>query len=197
MTTAMCSPSFGRQRLLVTARGSAAEIICFEKTRRETWRRVRRLGVVRGYVGKNGVASRKREGDGKTPAGLFLLGTAFGVREKPETRMSYRPVTKDSYWVDDPQSPDYNRWVEAPGGPRYGAERLRDYPDAYAYGVVIEYNTDPVIPGRGSAVFLHCGDKPTSGCVAVGEADLLKILRWLDPAKKPEILIEDAGASRN
>jgi L,D-peptidoglycan transpeptidase YkuD (ErfK/YbiS/YcfS/YnhG family) len=45
---------------------------------------------MRGYVGKNGVASRKREGDGKTPAGLFRLGTAFGVREKPDTRMSYR-----------------------------------------------------------------------------------------------------------
>lgn len=194
MTTAIYHTPFSRQRLLVTARGSSAEIRCLEKTGRGAWRRVKRLGVMRGYVGKNGVTSCKFEGDGKTPAGLFRLGTAFGVREKPETRMSYRPVTKDSFWIDDSRAPDYNRWAEAPGGLRYGAEHLIEYPDEYAYGVVIEYNTDPVIPGRGSAVFLHCGNKPTSGCVAVGEADLLKILQWLDPEKQPEILIEDAEA---
>jgi L,D-peptidoglycan transpeptidase YkuD (ErfK/YbiS/YcfS/YnhG family) len=188
----------GRQRILVSAEDTAAEIRCYKKNTCGAWRFDKRLGVMRGFVGRNGASPDKREGDGKTPAGAYGLGFAFGVREKPATRMFYRRVTPASCWVDDPQSPAYNRWVEVPEGeaPAPGwnsAERLGDYPDEYAYAVVIEYNTENTIPGRGSAVFLHCGSKPTSGCVAVPEADMLRLLGWLDPAKNPVICIEIPG----
>ena len=178
------------QRLFVAASGSAAVLRCLEKTSRGGWTAVGELGDIRGFIAGNGLSGKKREGDGCSPAGLYRLGTAFGVRPRPDTKMPWRPVTPASYWVDDPESPHYNRWVEAPDGlGRFSAEHLIDYPEEYAYAVVIEYNTGAVGPGRGSAIFLHCGLRPTSGCVAVGEADLLRILGWLDPAKRPEILL--------
>jgi L,D-peptidoglycan transpeptidase YkuD (ErfK/YbiS/YcfS/YnhG family) len=136
--------------------------------------------------GQNGINESKKEGDGCTPAGLFRLGHAFGIREKPETKMSYLKVTADSFWWDDAASPHYNTWVEGMIIDGWqSAERLLDYPREYSYGVVIEYNTAERMPGKGSAVFLHCGSKPTSGCVAVPEAALLRILKWLDPEKRP------------
>ncbi|SHH73765.1 L,D-peptidoglycan transpeptidase YkuD, ErfK/YbiS/YcfS/YnhG family [Sporobacter termitidis DSM 10068] len=178
-----------RQRLLVTAHGVSATIRCLEK-RRGFWHFAAEPGALAGFVGRNGVSGDKREGDGRTPTGLYPLGAAFGVREKPDTRMPYRRITPQSYWVDDPLSPYYNTWVEAPGGGDWrGAEHLLDYPDSYAWAVVVEYNMENIIPGKGSAVFLHCGTRPTSGCIAVDEPGLLRILKWLDPALSPEIMI--------
>lgn len=170
----------------------SAELRCFERGGSE-WLPIDTIGSLSGHIGKNGISSSKKEGDGYTPAGLFKLGHAFGIREKPETKMTYRKVTKDSFWVDDPASRFYNMWIE---GRQYAdwssAERLSDYPREYAYAVIIEYNTAERLPGRGSAVFLHCGNSPTSGCIAVPEQALLKILKWLDPGKSPVILIGDS-----
>lgn len=179
------------QRLTVSAYGSAAKIRCLEKSRRGGWKAVKKLGDIKGFVGRNGITDNKIELDGYTPGGLFRLGGAFGIRQKPDTKMPYRQVTQDSWWVDDPKSAYYNQWVEAPCA--YGwssAEHLIDFPDDYAYAVIVEYNTAAVAPGKGSAIFLHCGAHSTSGCIAVKEEDLLNILKWLDPAGNPEILIE-------
>lgn len=177
------------QLLLVTARGTAATLYCYEKTAPFRWR----LSVSRAisaHIGKSGVRSDKTEGDGSTPAGLYSLGPAFGVRNKPETKMPYRVVTQNSYWIDDPESLLYNTWAEGIDDTDWSsAERLSDYPSAYAYAVVIGYNTEERVPGKGSAVFLHCGEAPTSGCVAVSEIDMLQLLQWLDPEKSPKILI--------
>jgi L,D-peptidoglycan transpeptidase YkuD (ErfK/YbiS/YcfS/YnhG family) len=185
-----------RQLLLVTPEDTPADdkssvlISCFEKTRRGVWRPARRLGTAPGFVGKNGVTGTKTEGDGCTPAGLFRLGYAFGIRKKPRTKMVYRQITKDSCWVDDALSPYYNQWAEGINGAGWkSAEHLIDYTENYAYAAVVEYNRENTVPGRGSAIFLHCGDGPTSGCVAVKEADMLKLLRWLNPSKLPGILI--------
>lgn len=181
---------YSAQLVLVSVRLDSAELRCFEKTGSE-WLPVDTIGNLSGYIGINGISAGKSEGDGRTPAGLFRLGHAFGIREQPETKMAYRMITKDSYWVDDSDSRFYNMWFE---GRRYdgwlSAEHLCDYPEQYAYAVVIEYNTAERIPGKGSAVFLHCGCKPTSGCIAVPEPQLLTILKWLDPGKSPVILIK-------
>ncbi|NMA24431.1 MAG: L,D-transpeptidase family protein [Clostridiales bacterium] len=180
---------YSAQLIHVSARLDSAELRCFEKTGNE-WLSVDVIGSLSGHIGKNGISSCKNEGDGRTPAGLFKFGHAFGVREKPETKMIYRKVTKDSFWVDDPASRFYNMWVE---GRQYAdwasAERLSDYPREYAYAVIIEYNIPERLSGKGSAIFLHCGDRPTSGCIAVPEQELLQILKWLDPAKSPLILV--------
>lgn len=93
--------------------------------------------------------------------------------------------------MDDPDSPLYNRWVESGDIKWKSAERLADYPQAYKYAVVINYNMSPTVPGKGSAIFLHCmTGSYTAGCVAVPENDMALILKWLDPAKAPVIIIE-------
>lgn len=141
-------------------------------------------------VGKNGVSRDKTEGDRKTPAGLFSLLFAFGTEEAPECSMEYRQVTENSYWVDDPASEHYNQWVELDGEKDWSsAEHLADYPVQYAYAVAVGYNTGPVIAGKGSAIFLHCGKSYTAGCVSVSREHMLELLQWLDPGADPRILI--------
>ena len=178
------------QLLLVTGRDAGVALFCYEKDAHGIWRFVHELGIVCCHIGRNGVTDNKEEGDGCTPSGFFPLGFAFGCKPKPVTNMHYRPVTEYSYWVDDPASLFYNSWIEKPEHRDWkSAERLSDHPDCYAYAVVIEYNTVSVSPGRGSAIFLHCGRKPTAGCIAVPETAMVNILRWLDPQKSPGILI--------
>ncbi len=144
-------------------------------------------------IGKNGIApvSEKREGDGRTPTGIFKLQRAFGYLPSVQTGLSYTQVTENDFWVDDPDSSQYNQWVK--GTPNTKSfEKLRRDDDLYKYAIVIEYNTDPIVPGKGSAIFLHIwrDDKtPTAGCVALSEENVLKILNWLDSKKAPAIVL--------
>jgi len=141
-------------------------------------------------IGENGFAPQgeKREGDGRTPSGVFPLGTTFGYDPFVETRMPYRQAAPDDIWVDDPGADDYNRWVKEGQTKAASFERMRRDDSLYRYGIVIEYNTAPVLKGHGSAIFFHLWkgrDEATQGCVALSEDDMLRILRWLDPAAKP------------
>jgi L,D-peptidoglycan transpeptidase YkuD (ErfK/YbiS/YcfS/YnhG family) len=105
--------------------------------------------------------------------------------------MPYRQATNDDVWVDDPNSIDYNRWVKKQDTHAASYEMMKRDDNLYKYGIVIEYNTDPVIKGNGSAIFLHIrkGEGiPTAGCVAVSEEDIIKIIGWLDPAAAPLII---------
>ncbi len=150
-------------------------------------------------IGRNGFApyGEKREGDGRTPSGLYRLGTAFGYAESAATKMPYRQSLPDDVWIDDPDAPDYNRWVRQSQTRASSYEKMKRADNLYQYGMVIEYNTDPVIKGYGSAIFLHVWAGPkstTAGCVAVSKDDLLKILNWLDPAAKPAIFINPESA---
>ncbi len=172
------------------ASGLDARLFAFEKRENE-WKKI--MGPIEAVIGRKGFApsGAKREGDGKTPRGVYPLGLAFGYGPKIDSAMPYRRMTPDDIWVDDPASPDYNR-LNRRGETRAGSFEDMVLPDnRYKYGIVIEYNTDPVIPGYGSAIFLHVWKDvktPTSGCIAVSETDILKLLRWLDPAKKPVIV---------
>jgi len=148
--------------------------------------------ALEGSVGERGFAGigEKREGDGKTPSGIFPLGTAFGYDPSVVTKMPYRQATDDDFWVDDVNSEDYNKWVK--GKPNAASwERMKRDDDQYKYGVVIEYNMHPIVKGNGSAIFLHVW-KPgqsTAGCISMSEEMVLKILAWLDPVKKPLIIM--------
>jgi L,D-peptidoglycan transpeptidase YkuD (ErfK/YbiS/YcfS/YnhG family) len=146
-------------------------------------------GRIDGVAGPHGLAPRgeKREGDGRTPSGVFSIKRGFGYFPL-ETKLPYIVLTPDLIWVDDPRSPEYNRLVSLDRVHPASYETMRRKDDLYKYGVVIEYNTDPVVSGLGSAIFLHIwrdSDSPTAGCVAVSEENMLRILRWLDPAKAP------------
>lgn len=132
-------------------------------------------------IGRNGLAppGEKREGDGKTPSGIFPLGPAFGYDDSVKTKMSYRQVKEDDIWVDDSEAADYNRWTKQSATQSTSYEKMKRHDNLYKYGIVIAYNTDPVVRGNGSAIFVHVWkDKgvPTAGCVAVSEENMLRLL---------------------
>jgi L,D-peptidoglycan transpeptidase YkuD (ErfK/YbiS/YcfS/YnhG family) len=188
----------------------------FERaTVHETWRRVGEpISIV---VGKNGfgwgigvVATDdpnlreasdpvKKEGDGKAPAGVFALGTAFGYASQPlpGLKMPYLNLTPSTECVDDISSKHYNRILDhsAVAPDWNSSEHMRDAGEAYRWGIVIDHNgtvtgsnANAPEPGSGSCVFLHIWhshDQGTAGCTAMAQVELETLLTWLDPARKP------------
>lgn len=145
-------------------------------------------------IGKNGFAKpgEKREGDGKTPSGIYPLKMTFGYDESIKTKMPYRQAFVDDLWVDDVNADDYNRWVKKEKTQAKSYEKMKRDDNLYKYGIVIEYNTNPVVKGYGSAIFFHVwgGENiTTEGCVAVSEENIIKILEWLDPKAGPLIIM--------
>ena len=187
-------PSESAQLLLVAGESSQpvfVQIFVLEKWMSE-WTQV--FSPVEAIIGLKGFAEPggKREGDGKTPTGIFPLEFVFGYDETVNTRMPYRQATETDIWVDDAQSDDYNKWVSRTQTRAASFEEMKRKDNLYKYGIVIGYNRQPIIKGNGSAIFLHIradNNIPTSGCVALAEEDLLRIIGWLDPAKTPLILM--------
>jgi L,D-peptidoglycan transpeptidase YkuD (ErfK/YbiS/YcfS/YnhG family) len=136
-------------------------------------------------LGKGGVLALKREGDGASPRGRFLLrrvwlrpGATIGL--KP--RLPWRYTAPHDGWCDDPRHPRYNRPVALP----FPASAERMWRDDHLYDIVIEigWNDRPAIRGRGSAIFMHLarpGYAPTEGCVALSRKHMLMLLPRLSP----------------
>ncbi len=144
-------------------------------------------------IGKNGFAriDEKREGDGKTPSGLFNLGQLFSYQSSVKTTLPFIKTTPDDKWIDDPTSAEYNTYVRGKTSAKSFEHLLLKSAD-YKYCMVIEYNTHPVVKGKGSAIFFHLADNAytaTEGCVAIKEKDMLRILQWFQPGKKRVILM--------
>jgi L,D-peptidoglycan transpeptidase YkuD (ErfK/YbiS/YcfS/YnhG family) len=165
-----------------------------------TWQRVDGCwqpvaGPYTARVGWNGLRASRREGDGTTPIGTFGIGARmYGNAPKPGVRYRYTRLRCGDWWVEDPVSPAYNTFR------RIGCWRRPPFkvttPDmsrdrtAYAYLAVIQFNMNPIVPGRGSGIFLHVQTgKPTNGCVSLPRAQLLSVLRWLSPSASPRIAI--------
>jgi len=169
------------QVVLVDSSGSSAVLRACE---RRAGRWVSVLGRMQGHVGFRGVAppGAKREGDRRTPAGVFTLGQGFGTRRDPVgTWFGWRRATRDDVWVDDPASDYYNTWQQLPANGRWDSAESLYQPFDYAYAQVVDYNTSRT-PGRGSAIFLHVDDgNPTLGCVTVPRGKLLELFRWERP----------------
>jgi L,D-peptidoglycan transpeptidase YkuD (ErfK/YbiS/YcfS/YnhG family) len=142
-------------------------------------------GQARGAIGPGGIAPKQREGDGITPVGRFPIRRVFYRADRtapPVTALPLRALTPADGWCDAPHDPAYNRLVTLPYPA--SAERLwRDDP-LYDILAILGFNDDPVVPGKGSAIFLHLarGDyAPTQGCVALARADLLAALAQARP----------------
>jgi len=135
---------------------------------------------VRCALGRTGVRAEKREGDGATPAGVFPLRSVMYRPDRvapPATNLPVRAIVVDDGWCDDRADPAYNQLIRLPHSARH--ERLWRDDGLYDLLAVIGYNDDPVVPGAGSAIFLHVaapGYGPTEGCVAVAIADLIALL---------------------
>jgi L,D-peptidoglycan transpeptidase YkuD (ErfK/YbiS/YcfS/YnhG family) len=146
-------------------------------------------------VGRNGLSGNRREGDGTTPTGTYTIGrTMYGIAPDPGVRYRYRRIVCGDYWVEDPSSPSYNRFrhVECGKPPpfRVTGERLWQARTAYRHFAVVEFNTNPVVPGRGSGIFLHATTGgPTNGCISLPVGQLRQVLRWLRPEQSPRIAI--------
>ncbi|MEF3191124.1 MAG: hypothetical protein K6347_01045 [Campylobacterales bacterium] len=153
------------------------------------WQKEFEFGVV---LGRNGVAAKgeKREGDGKTPSGLFALGPLFAATPIEGVVMK-QFVTEGRLCIDDPLSPDYNQIVAA-NKENYASYEEMARPDGlYDIGAVINYNEER-IPMKGSCIFLHIARSdgtPTAGCVAASKERLLLLFRRLNPQANPHIWI--------
>lgn len=144
-------------------------------------------------IGKNGFALhlQKVEGDGKSPTGIFKMGKLFSYEKQTNTLLENQQTTKEDKWIDDPNSPDYNRHVNGATNAK-SYENLLLNTDVYKYCMVIEYNTNPVIKGKGSAIFFHLALKTasyTAGCVAINEEYMKLMVNWLDPKQNPTIIM--------
>ncbi|MFJ3788333.1 L,D-transpeptidase family protein [Kitasatospora sp. NPDC090091] len=139
------------------------------------------------------------QGTGTTPTGTYTITQAFGIAPDPGTRMPYHHVTTHDWWVQDPSSVHYNRMrTDTEGGFHLteegilGSEHLINYPGQYDNVLVIDFNSSPVVRGRGAGIFLHDLSPqadPTAGCVAVPAAFMSRTMRWIDPAEHPVIAI--------
>jgi L,D-peptidoglycan transpeptidase YkuD (ErfK/YbiS/YcfS/YnhG family) len=131
-------------------------------------------------LGRGGIRADKREGDGATPAGSLPLRRLIyraDRLERPETVLAAAPMAPADGWCDDPADSEYNRQVRLPYPGR--AEALWREDGIYDLVVVLGWNDDPVVPGRGSAIFLHVARPdyaPTQGCVALALGDLMGLL---------------------
>jgi L,D-peptidoglycan transpeptidase YkuD (ErfK/YbiS/YcfS/YnhG family) len=162
--------------LVVGSGGSAVVKAC----ERQGSRWVSVLGTMYGHVGYAGVAppGAKREGDGRTPSGVYPLGFGFGVDPNPGLARTWRRVGPEDVWVDDPGSQLYNTWQELPANGRWDSAESLYTRRSYALAQVVEYNTARV-PGRGSGIFLHVDHaSPTTGCVSVPRSQLVRVFRW-------------------
>jgi len=176
-------------------------------TNRDEWKFVNEpIEVV---VGKNGlewgqnlipvpdnITSLKKEGDMKTPAGLFGLCFAFGYEANPRIKWPYLPLNENFVGVDDPDSRYYNCIVDQ--------KKLQDHdwksaeimlrPDGlYKWGLVIDFNFENQIKGGGSQIFMHIWRGPgqgTEGCIAMPEEKVIELLNWIDGSKKPLLWIQ-------
>lgn len=158
-----------------------------------------RAGSAPARFGAKGLAegARRRQGTDTTPTGLYRLPYAFGVERAPAgTAYPYARVTDRSWWCQDNASRAYNRWVEGlPGDCRATeAEHLVAYRTQYAYALVIGFNYDRPVRGRGAGIFLHVnGRGATAGCVSVPEDAMRRVLAWAEPARRPHIAVGTRG----
>jgi L,D-peptidoglycan transpeptidase YkuD (ErfK/YbiS/YcfS/YnhG family) len=136
-------------------------------------------------VGRSGIVTDKREGDGGTPAGRYPLREAWYRSDRvdpPRTGLPIRVIDKRDGWCDAPGDPAYNRAVRLP----YSASAENLWRDDHLYDlfVVIGYNDAPPVAGVGSAIFLHVAPpqgRPTAGCVALAMQDLRDVVERLQP----------------
>lgn len=140
-------------------------------------------------------AATKKEGDWRSPAGVFALGGVWGydARIQKHPALAYRKITSRDLWVEDPASPQYNHHVildHEPATTWEKKQQMKQADPAHALKLFIAHNAPPkIVSGAGSSIFFHIwrggGTKPTAGCTTMDEAKLRALIAKLDPAKRP------------
>src|SRR6266849_8700841 len=146
-----------------------------------------------GLAGQGEIGLRKKERDGRAPAGVFRIGKIYTYDAQLPSGADYPfyQVSDRDIWSDDPRSPNYNRYVVIdPRNPpdNYSHEKMRPGDFAYRWLIEIRHNSDPPVPGNGSAIFFHIRrgvNRPTTGCTTMAEADLVRLIKWLRAPRNP------------
>jgi L,D-peptidoglycan transpeptidase YkuD (ErfK/YbiS/YcfS/YnhG family) len=140
-------------------------------------------------------STTKREGDWRSPAGVFMIGGVWGYQDsiRKNPKLFYRKITPRDLWVEDPASPQYNRNVILDHEPATAWEKkqqMKQNDPAHALKLFIGHNTPPkAVPGAGSSIFFHIwrggGTKTTAGCTTMDEAKLRALIAKIDPGRHP------------
>lgn len=139
----------------------------------------------------------KTEGDGRSPAGVFELSSAFGYASAEEMKglkISYIPITEMLECIDDTKSNHYNQILlrnKIEEVDWQSSEKMFFADIWYEQGVIIDQNTNPVVNGAGSCIFLHNWSLPnetTAGCTEMEPANMKKIIYWLDSSANPVLV---------
>ena len=141
-------------------------------------------------IGRNGLKKDKFEGDKSTPKGIFSIGPVYYRPDrvkKPTTSLKTKIINSKLGWCNDPTSKFYNMEIEIPKKTRHEKLFRKDF--KYNYLIFIKYNTKKRTANKGSAIFLHLTKnyRPTAGCIALKEKDLLILLKLIN--KKTKIII--------
>ena len=143
-------------------------------------------------VGKRGIGLKRKEGDLITPKGKYKIKYVMYRKDRVKIQSKIKKIIikKEMGWCDDPNSRHYNKIIKLPSS--YKHEKLYKKENIYDIIIVLNYNMDPIIKNKGSAIFIHVAKKnykKTEGCIAVKKTHLLKIVK--DLKKKTMVLIEN------
>jgi L,D-peptidoglycan transpeptidase YkuD (ErfK/YbiS/YcfS/YnhG family) len=147
-----------------------------------------------GLAGQDEVGLHKTERDGRAPAGIFWIGKiyTYDATLPPGADFPFHQVTTADAWIDDVNSPQYNRFVtiDDPANPPawFEKEKMRHHDFAYRWLVEIRHNSDSPVPGAGSAIFFHIRrgvDRPTAGCTTMEQRNLVKLITWRRADRNP------------
>ena len=142
-------------------------------------------------IGKRGISINKKEGDKKTPKGEFKFKYILYRKDRIfdlKTRLKKIVIKKEMGWCDDPNSNNYNKIINFPS--KYSAEKLWKKENVYDIIIVIDYNLNPLIKNKGSAIFLHIAKRkyqPTNGCIAVSKKNIRLIANAINKKTKIKI----------
>jgi zinc D-Ala-D-Ala dipeptidase len=206
-------PKNSKQVILVltdSINSTHGNLIYFERqTNKDKWNQV--SDTIPVVIGRSGLGwgrglnsidssklPMKSEGDGRSPAGVFELGPAFGYASKDEMKglkIPYLPITEMVECVDDIKSDHYNQIVtknEIGNVDWQSSEKMYFADIWYQQGIIVNQNMNPIVHGAGSCIFIHnwsTPDETTSGCTEMEPVNLTKLIYWLDSSDSP-ILVQ-------
>jgi L,D-peptidoglycan transpeptidase YkuD (ErfK/YbiS/YcfS/YnhG family) len=142
-------------------------------------------------LGKSGIRKKKKEGDNITPRGIFKITSIYYRPDRIKTistQLKKIKITKNIGWCDDPTSNFYNREIKLPN--KFSHEKFYRKDNLYDIIAILNYNTNPIIKNKGSAIFIHIANnnyKPTAGCVGIKKNNLIKLLSMIKKNNKIKI----------
>ena len=204
-------PLSGNQLILIitdSTKATKGNLFCYGRNNEKNWETAKK--TIQVVIGRSGLGwgtglhkepempdfPQKKEGDGRSPAGIFNLSAVFGFTPEDQMtglKMPYIPITEMIECVDDVKSEYYNRIVsyKAIDSVDWHSSEKMDSINLYELGVVVDHNASPVKKGDGSCIFFHLWRGPestTSGCTAMDSTSIHDVAYWLDKSKNPVLV---------